>query len=351
MEHMTQASIRHAGDIFLINTRFWLITTVFIGNLIEPLIGSQDTMKALYLWIFTFHMPLFVFVTGYFARPNLSGAPGKKMLQLIAMQYLVFQSLYSLLDVLIFDVPGIRHSFFMPYLLCWFLMGHLIWRSLMLLFGFLKLKHPLPVAVAVAVLIGYGDFDGGFLSVTRAVVFMPFFVMGYYFDYAKFQAWLSGFRRVAAGVIPLALFAILLINVGGIHPRWLIGAMNYVQMGHQEWYAGFYRLALYGLQLVASVGLLVWVPRFEFKMTDWGRRTLYVFLLHGFVVRLAVVSGVYPHIDQMWEILLLLVAGVAATILLAQPVVKRWTHLLIEPDTAWMNRVEQKAKGLLGARS
>ncbi|MNN85544.1 hypothetical protein D3C81_2028480 [compost metagenome] len=75
-----------------------------------------------------------------------------------------------------------------------------------------------------------------------------------------------------------------------------------------------------------------------------------MFLLHGFVVRLAVVSGIYNPIDRPMEIALLLVFAAGATILLAQPFVKKWTHLVIEPNTSWLNQVERKAKGLLGAR-
>jgi fucose 4-O-acetylase-like acetyltransferase len=350
MKPMSKALPAVSGDTFLINTRFLLITTVFLGNIVEPLIAGHDSMKALYLWIFSFHMPLFVFVTGYFARHTLTGTSGKKVLQTIALQYIIFQTLYSIMDVAVFQVPGITHSFFMPYLLCWFLMAHIIWRLMMLLFTFLKLKHPVLVAVGVAVLIGYGGFDGAFLSVTRAVVFLPFFVIGFRFDYVRFQTFLSGYRRVIAGAVSLVLFTVFLMNAAEINPRWLVGALNYVQMDHQEWYAGLYRLGMYGLQLAASVGLLAWVPRRESIMTDWGKRTLYVFLLHGFVVRLAVVSGVFTRINHPLEIAVLLVLTVGATILLAQPFIKKWTHLVIEPDTSWLSHVERKAKGLLGAR-
>jgi fucose 4-O-acetylase-like acetyltransferase len=338
------------GETFLINTRFLLITSVFLGNIIEPLIWRFEGIKALYLWIFTFHMPLFVFVTGYFARTSLNGQKGKKTLQLIALQYIIFQTLYSIMDVTVFQVPGVTHSFFMPYLLCWFLMAHIIWRLMLIFFRHLKIWHPVLTAVGLAVLAGYGNFDGAFLSVTRALVFLPFFIIGYYFEYERFRQFLSGYRRVIAGAASAALFLVLLAYAGHIHPRWLVGSLNYIQMGHPEWYAGFYRLSLYALQLVASIGLLAWVPRREFIMTDWGKRTLYVFLLHGFIIRLAVVSGIYNRINHPLEIFLLLVFAVGSTILLAQPFVRKWTHLVIEPDTSWLTIVEKKAKGVIGAR-
>lgn len=347
---MKKATTGASGDTFLINTRFLLITSVVLGNLIEPLIWRFEGIKALYLWIFTFHMPLFVFVTGYFARTSLNGEKGKKVLQLIALQYIIFQTLYSIMDVIAFQVPGITHSFFMPYLLCWFLAAHIIWRLMLIIFRYLKLRHPVLAAVGLAVLAGYGSFDGAFLSITRALVFLPFFIMGYYFEYERFRQLLSGYRRVIAGAASAALFLVLLAYGGHIHPRWLIGSLNYIQMGHTEWYAGMYRLSLYALQLAASIGLLAWVPRRELLITDWGKRTLYVFLLHGFVVRAAVASGIYNRINHPAEIMMLLAFALGATILLAQPFVRKWTHLVIEPDTSWLTIVEKKAKGVLGAR-
>jgi fucose 4-O-acetylase-like acetyltransferase len=345
-----QRSLPKNGDTFMINLRFLLITSVFIGNIIEPLIRDHMAVKTLYMWIFTFHMPLFVLVTGYFARYSLKGHHGKKMLQTIGLQYLIFQTLYSAMDASVFQVEGIRHSFFMPYLLCWFLMGHIIWRLLMLLFLHLKLKHPIWISAGIGVLIGYGGFENGFLSLPRALVYMPFFVMGYYFDYAKFQEVVTGYRRTIAAALSVAMFAILFIYAADINPRWLYGSVSYPQLGHYEWYAGFYRIFIYGVEILASLAVMAWVPRFESIMTDWGKRTLYVFLLHGFVVRFAVVSGVFRYMDQPLAIVLLLVFAVGATILLAQPFVKQWTHPVIEPDVSWLNRVEEKAKGLIGAR-
>lgn len=347
---MGRANLDKTADTFMINLRFLLITSVFLGNIMEPMIGNHDVVKTMFLWIFTFHMPLFVFVTGYFARYSLNGDHGKKVLQTIAMQYLIFQTLYSVMDVALFRVEGIKHSFFMPYLLVWFLMGHIIWRLLMLLYLHLKLKHPVLISMGLAVLIGYAGFDGGFLTLSRAFVYMPFFVIGYSFDYSKFTEVMAGYRRVAAGALSVALFAVLFFYVKDINHRWLFGSLTYLQLGHTEWYAGVYRLFIYGVEFAASIALLAWVPRFESIMTDWGKRTLYVFLLHGFVVRLVTVSGVYRRIDNPLEIALLLAFAAGMTILLSQPFVKQWTHPVIEPDTSWLNRVEQKAKGLLGAR-
>lgn len=347
---MAQTAAPKSGDTFFLNLRFLLITTVFLGNIIEPLISQYVSVKTLYLWIFSFHMPLFVFVTGYFARNSLAGEQGKKMLQQITLQYIIFQTLYSIMDVFVFHVEGIRHSFFLPYLLCWFLLSHLCWRLLLIAFLHLKVKRPVLVAVALAVLIGYGGFNGGFLSLSRTFVYLPFFIIGYSFPYEKFIVWFTRRRRIAAGAVSAALFGAFLLTAESVNPQWLYGSFTYAELGLDEWYAGLIRLGIYALEFAASFAFLAWVPQVERTITDWGKRTVYVFLLHGFIVRLTVVSGIYAHMNHPAKVAALMLAAVLCTILLAQPFVKRWTHGLIEPETGWIVRMERKARGLPGMR-
>ncbi|MCD9020690.1 hypothetical protein [Cohnella silvisoli] len=55
-------------EIRMLNLRFALILLVFLATGIEPIIGRFSGLQAFYNWIYLFHIPLFAFVTGYFAR-------------------------------------------------------------------------------------------------------------------------------------------------------------------------------------------------------------------------------------------------------------------------------------------
>lgn len=126
------------------------------------------------MWIFSFHMPLFVLVTGYFARKSLAGTTGRKMLLQIGLQYLIFQSLYSALDVSLFHVSNIQHSIFAPYLLLWFLASHACWRLLMLGMSRWSITAKLLFAVTAGVAVGYLQLDGVWFSISRTFVYLPF---------------------------------------------------------------------------------------------------------------------------------------------------------------------------------
>ncbi|NUU63691.1 acyltransferase family protein [Paenibacillus agri] len=340
---MGDDALEERGETFFLNLRFMLIVTVFIGNAIEPLVGGVSAMHQLYLWIFSFHMPLFVLVTGYFARKNLYGTAGRRLLLQIGLQYIIFQSLYSLLDTTYFHVNGIQHSFFAPYLLLWFLASHAFWRLLLIGMRGWKLGAQFTFAIIAGVLVGYLQLDGVWFSISRTFVYLPFFVIGYHFSFPAFLRLYHKWAKTSACVCSILLL-ILLGLWGNILPHgWLYGSMTYMQLGHHEWYAGLYRLGLYGWQFAASLAFLGWVPYRMSRMTDWGRRTLYVFLLHGLIIRLATTSGIYNVISGATGITVLIGTAILLTILLAQPAVKRLLHPLVEPSTAWMVDLQRAA--------
>ncbi|MGG6310967.1 acyltransferase family protein [Paenibacillus macerans] len=348
---MAQSKITPQGEAFFLNLRFLLIVCVFVGNAIEPLITRIDGMYALYQWIFTFHMPLFVFVTGYFAKANLLGEGGRKVMLQIGLQYVIFQSLYSLLDVTVFQVNHIHHSFFAPYLLLWFLASHLGWRLVVMAMRKWSPLQQLSVSLLLAVLVGYLQMDGVWFSLSRTFVFLPFFILGYHFSDKWLERLMAKKVRLAAMAVSLGWFAIIALGALDIAPGWLYGSMTYGQLGEHAWYAGAFRLLLYPLQLLAGIAFLGFVPSTAGKLTDLGRRTLYVFLLHGFIVRLAAASPLYAYVRNEATALLVIAGAVALTLLLTHAWVRKCSGPLIEPPVHWLLKLERRAFGQFSAAS
>ena len=334
--------LKNKADTFFLNLRFILICAVFLSNAIEPLIVRNESLHTLYVWIFTFHMPLFVFVTGYFAKHNLKGPESRKILMQIFVQYVIFQSFYSLLQFFVFKSVNMQYSFFIPYLLLWFLVSHFCWRLLLPLFA--KLKHPILLAIAVAVLIGYGNFSGTFVSISRTFVYLPFFMIGYYFNYEHFVQFLTTKFRIVAGTLSLTLLVLIGLFAKELNPQWLFGSFTFAYFGHHEWYVGIFRLLIYALEFIAAISFLACVPQRVSWITDFGKRTVYVFLLHELVIRSAVALGIYDHITQPAQMLLVLVAAFGCTLLLSLPIVKKLAHPIIEPQfhTIVIKRIPKK---------
>ncbi|WP_138495718.1 acyltransferase family protein [Paenibacillus pinistramenti] len=332
------------GDHYFLNLRFLLIVCVFAGNAIEPLISRMPGLHGLYVWIFTFHMPLFVFVTGYFAKPNLHGPAGRKVLAQIALQYVIFQSLYSLLDAAVFKVQNIHHSFFAPYLLLWFLASHFLWRIFTAALLKWKKSAQLAASLLLGVAVGYLAVDGTWFSLSRTFVYLPFFVAGYHFRAEWIVKVFTPKIRLLAGAASILVLAAAYLWGERLPLGWLYGSMTYSQLGSYLWYDGLGRLGMYALQLVSSAAFLSFVPLFTGRLTDYGRRTLYVFLLHGFIVRLAAASPLYASIHGAWGVLALLVSAVLLTVMLCQPAVRKMASPVIEPPVDWMLAAGRKTR-------
>ncbi|WP_438347049.1 acyltransferase family protein [Paenibacillus sp. FA6] len=336
-------SILKQGETYFLNLRFLLIVTVFIANAIEPLILQMSGLHQLFLWILTFHMPLFVLVTGYFAKSSLTGKVGRRTLTQIGLQYIIFQSIYSFLDYTFFHVANTHHSFFAPYLLLWFLASHICWRLISISTRKLSPTQQIILSLILGVLVGYLPFDGVWLSISRTFVFLPFFIIGTHFNFSVFMELITTWRKRGFAFVSVGLFVILGLWGLNVPTGWLFGSMTFIQLGQHEWYAGIFRIALYILQFISAAAFMAWIPMIESRITHMGRRTLYVFLLHGFIIRLANISGVYQHINTPEAAVLLIVTAIALTILLAQPFVTRLAHPLVEPSVHWIIHLENRA--------
>ncbi len=321
-----------AIETYFINLRFLLIVCVVAGNMLEPLVRHSAMAEGIFLWIFSFHMPLFVLVTGFFARSNLHGRTGQRVLHTILLQYILFQSLYSLLDMTFFRVDGVVHSFFAPYLLLWFLAGHAFWRLLAIALHRLSLPLQLTIAILLGLLAGCLPLDGVWLAISRTLIYFPFFMIGYSLNVSKLSAMIMQKRR-RLGTIGSVLLMLSFIMLHWELPHgWFYGNQTFMQLGVSLEDGLLIRIGMYSLQLVASLAFLAWVPRRVSYLTRWGQRTLYVFLLHGLVVRTLVAAGFVHTLGYSpASVIFLILFSILMAVALAQPIVQKWTKTWIEP--------------------
>lgn len=90
------------------NIKAFLVFCVVFGHMLE-LCATGGT---LYRVIYSFHMPAFIFKSGYFARFNK-----KKIITGLVYPYFLFQFLYILFDALVLtkDFSAVQFQFTTPY--------------------------------------------------------------------------------------------------------------------------------------------------------------------------------------------------------------------------------------------
>ena len=273
------------GRIYLFdNLKAVLIFLVLLGHLIEPRLGGLRTYA--YTLIYSFHMPLFVLCSGCFARFE-----PRRLLTKILYPYAVFQTIYWFF---LQRPEGISLSFFTPYWILWYLLSLFFW-TLVLPFG-------------AGILAGVDGSAGYLLSLSRTIAFFPFFWLGHCLRQSPLwtaaadpgkargreRSWLWPARLLFAA---LALGGALWLykNQYRINPTWLHCSFGY---GVLE-YKPLYRVLHYGMALVFAGAALAWTPRKRLWFTYLGERSLQVYLLHGFLVKLAVKYDLYQYVGSL----------------------------------------------------
>ena len=166
-------------DYFFDNLKAVLIFLVVLGHFLLPIHG-ESVLVVVKRLIYVFHMPLFVFVSGYFAKKIYKNGQYnfKKILYLIKA-YIIFviaiQIVYALCGFRDFS----EINFFSQSGAPWYLFAMIVWYLTIPVIRKYKEIPVLIVTVALALIAGYFKNIGDFLCMSRILVFGPFFYLGF----------------------------------------------------------------------------------------------------------------------------------------------------------------------------
>ena len=268
-------------EAFFDNAKWILIFFVVFGHTIQPFVEKYDTIYVLYQWIYTFHMPAFIFLAGYFAKPSGSKGYVGKLVKKLLFPYVMFQSIYTIYYFLIGKQDWL-HTPFEPHWSLWFLVSLLCWHIMLYWFYRLPKHLALLITVQLGLLVGYIDVIGHSFSLSRTFVFFPFFLLGYWFGPDQLK-WLRQKNVRALSLLVLGLSAAAITIAPRFSTSWFLGSKSYLEMGMPEW-GGLIRLGIYILSILMMFSVLAWMPRKKGVWTKYGGNTLYVYLLHGFFI-------------------------------------------------------------------
>ncbi|WP_085993993.1 acyltransferase family protein [Oceanobacillus senegalensis] len=269
---------------FFDNAKLLFIFLVVFGHMIQPFTSDSNGVNTLYLWIYTFHMPAFIMLSGFFAK----GAGDKdyilKLAKKLLIPYLIFQGIYTGYYFLIGNESW-QAGIFYPHWSLWFLFSLFSWHILLIIFKKIPATYGLTISILIGIFVGYIGDIGHTFSLSRTFVFFPFFLAGYWLTEKQVmkvkRPWVK-----AASIVVMLLLAVSLYIAPEINTGWLLASKSYIDLGMAE-YGGIARLLVYITAAAMTVSVLAWVPKQNMGwLTSLGTRTLYVYLLHGFFIQL-----------------------------------------------------------------
>lgn len=321
------------------NARFVLISLVVAGHLLEQLADQGPIAAALYRWIYLFHMPAFVLISGAVSKATLTRRRAFALVTGLLLPYVIFQTLYPAWDAWLFHNANWSQGYLTPYWLLWYLPSLACWRLLLLLFARLKFASPLAVVVAVAA--GLVPWIGYPLSMSRTLVFFPLFLLGHRLGGQRLQQLGSSRNRKFAALVVLIAAGIGAWLLRDFDPEWLYASVGYADLQVAAWPGCGIRLALLAASASCALAILALAPR-RAMQPGLGRHSMAAYLMHGFLVRVLVAAGVFAWLARALPepaaLLACLVAGGLIAGLLSTRIADSLAAPLIRPF-AWTRGV------------
>ncbi|MEU9186075.1 acyltransferase family protein [Streptomyces sp. NPDC048484] len=324
-------------DAFFDNAKYLAIVFVAMGHAWEPLTDHSRAAEALYMVVYSFHMPAFILISGYFSRSfDMRPDRLRRLITGVAVPYVLFEVAYSFFKKWADDDPSHPISLLDPWYLTWFLVALFVWRMTVPLWK--VVRWPVPLALAIAVLASVSPDIGDDLDLQRVLQFLPFFVVGLCMKPEHFQL----MRRQEVRVLSVPVLAVTLAFAYWAGPRmssaWFYHRDSAQELGAPWWAGVVMTLAMFGCSMVLTSCFFAWVPRRRMWFTVLGAGTLYGYLLHGFLAKGSRFWGWYD--DYAWlnsPVGSVLVSVIAAAVItaLCTPLVQRMFRFAMEPKMEW----------------
>lgn len=263
-----------------------LIFFVVLGHSIDTF-STNTALKTVYLCIYTFHMPLFVFISGFFSKWNKRKFFGYFLL------YFIFTILQILLKVFVispnasYTFSKILKMFVNPLWGLWFLPALAVWLLCAKFFKKVKVWHIL-VAVIVTLGLGFVPFINSEFTLSRIFYFFPFFLMGKYCkqNKEKFSILLQKVQKITYKLLALFVliltFALIMLFVHFMSKGYFYGKYAY-----DNAFGIVNRIISILVGVITSACLMILLPykideksRFYSFVAKIGQRTLSVYLFH-----------------------------------------------------------------------
>lgn len=255
-----------------------LICLVVLGHFLEA--GGSwgaDTMRLPLTAIYMFHMPAFVFLAGVTAKTTHLG----RRLGTFAVILVTFQTLYFVVaELLQLDR---NFSVATPFWILWFLLAMFWWLLLLPVVRTFP-KTSVASSVLVSAFIGMIDAVGYPLSLSRTLIFLPFFVLGatYGKEILAAVSALAAVWKSAAVILAVAIW--LFLFQGNLSQKWLYGSFGFDDLGVANGQGIVVRGGLLLAAIFVTMTFISLMPKRDGIIARTGRHSLAVFALHGLVV-------------------------------------------------------------------
>lgn len=281
------------------NLKCFLMLSVVLGHFVNQYPDSSF-MRSMSIIIYSYHMPLFIFVAGLLQKKWTKERPFRwdKPVYYIILGYLLKIFIYMV--KVAFGQEAV-FSLFTDTGIPWYMFAMAAY--MVIAWGIRKWnpKICLVVSVVLALLVGYVVEIGSFLYLSRILVFFPFYYAGYLLDSETVLAFTrQKWVRAASVFVILAGLFVSFYWIDDIFSiiRMFTGRNAYalIRIPGCGWQ---HRLLCYAVTVVVSVALISLMPDKRLAPAEAvGKNTLQIYFWHRLVLYIMMFSGFSDAIRQ-----------------------------------------------------
>lgn len=263
------------------SVKYWLIVLVITGHVFE-IFKIIPECEVLWNWIYMFHMPLFIFISGYFSRKKDRKSLRASIWKLLE-PLIIFQTLSTFIRFISKGSVSLS-SILTPWWVLWYLLSLIYWRLMIQVIPDRLLKRTKLILFStfcISILAGFFPFNR-LLSIQRTLSFMPFFFLGYYMKgkniYLPDKYKLFSF-----------LFLVLMIVMPLYFPQYLGDLCQAAPYG--SIFGALKRILIFLLAIPMSIAFINVCPNMSWAARQ-GRLTMQYYIYHALaiLVLMAIVS-------------------------------------------------------------
>ena len=297
-------------DIYWDSLKFVLIFLVVYGHIAPRYLEGSQFNMAIYNFIYMFHMPLFIFVSGRFSHIRDRKKYIHGIFRLLET-YLIFQVIRTSFQLVKGEELTLS-CLATPQWTLWYLVVLIYWRLAVYYLPENLLQHRkgiLIISFFISILAGFIPIDNAF-AFQRALAFLPFFVMGYFSSDIDIRKYINK--------VPSAL-AVLVLIVTFTFFFFCFGDKDLVFVHHCKssfWSCDFQHTMLRFVTRCIYVPTAIILSLFVMRLVPtnkvlarWGSVTLFIFIYHTFAINVLLELTRRGYLPQN-EVLLFVYAGI-----------------------------------------
>ena len=267
-------------DAYYDSLKWVLLLLVIYGHMISNnYYPGGSFSRAMYNTMKLINMPIFVFLSGRFSQLKDKHRYRMGILRVLET-YFLFQVLHILYNVLQGYDFSLSEFLLQPAYVMWYLISLISWRLMVYFMGD-NVMHRYPkavVALSFVFCLAAGLFKFELpLALQPTLVFMPFFMIGYYSAGIDVKQKVKKVPLWLAIVVVVAVFAVFYFllnrNLRGVLASFVYRTPKDV----------VFRVVYMVMSIVMSVAVMRLVPDSK-RLAAWGRRTMFIYLWHPFVI-------------------------------------------------------------------